>query len=369
MLFVFFYKLSITLKITLSKQCLGSIMAKFETIIEGKAKVSVPVADIVSKDLPVFYNPVMEFNRNTSVWVLNSLERKDLQACLPLAGSGIRAIRLLKETECIKNILINDYSKEAIKLIKKNLKSNKIPKTKATISCNDANMAMLESKGFDFIEIDPFGSPNKFLNSAVERIARDGILGVTATDTGALSGSYPDACKRKYWAAPLRDANMHETGLRILIRKVQLIGVQFEKALTPIYSYSKDHYMKVYFLCKKSKTGCDKLLEQHGMIGLAGPLWLGDLWDAKIAKNVYEQSKDPFAKLIADESSVPATSFYDIHDHVKKLKTGYVPKTEEIIKKIKKAGYKVAHTHFSLLGLRTNMPEKEFDKILKNIKV
>ena len=97
----------------------------------------------------------------------------------------------------------------------------------------DANMFILESSGFDYIDIDPFGSPNFLLDSSVKRISRGGILAVTATDTSALAGSYPDACRRKYWAEPLRSEMMHEAGLRILIRKGQLIGAQFEKALTP----------------------------------------------------------------------------------------------------------------------------------------
>ena len=44
-------------------------------------------------------------------------------------------------------------------------------------------LAILHSKGFDYIDLDPFGSPNIFLDSAVKRLGRNGILAVTATDT------------------------------------------------------------------------------------------------------------------------------------------------------------------------------------------
>ena len=67
---------------------------------------------------------------------------------------------------------------------------------------------------------------------------------------------------------------MHETGLRILIRKVQLIGMQYEKALFPIFSYLKDHYFRVFFRCIKGKKICDEIAEKHGMLNDAGPLWL-----------------------------------------------------------------------------------------------
>ena len=87
------------------------------------------------------------------------------------------------------------------------------------------------------------------LDSAIKRISRNGILAVTNTDTAALTGTYPKACIRKYWSMPKRDYMMHETGLRILIRKVQLVGMQYEKALYPIFSYFKDHYFRIFFQC------------------------------------------------------------------------------------------------------------------------
>ena len=56
---------------------------------------------------------------------------------------------------------------------------------------------------------------------------------------------------------------MHETGIRILIRKVQLIGAQFEKALTPIFSFYADHYYRVFFKCEKGKKKADEIVKQH----------------------------------------------------------------------------------------------------------
>ena len=72
----------------------------FETIKEGKAVLKVPKLDKgkdVSKKLPVFYNPVMKFNRDVSIFLLNAIDRKDIQIALPLAGTGVRGIRLMKE--------------------------------------------------------------------------------------------------------------------------------------------------------------------------------------------------------------------------------------------------------------------------------
>jgi len=53
---------------------------------------------------------------------------------------------------------------------------------------------------------------------------KEGFLAVTATDTSALTGTYPKATKRKYWADSYRTEFLHEQAIRILIRKVQMIG-------------------------------------------------------------------------------------------------------------------------------------------------
>ena len=233
-------------------------------IFEQSTKLEISEKSKISKELEVFYNPVMKLNRDVSVLLLNSVPDKNMQIALPLAGSGIRGIRFLKELKKnkIKNISFNDYS--SLAHIKKNLELNKLAKDKRIkLFDKDANLFMLESFGFDYIDIDPFGTPNPFLDNSLVRLSRGGILAVTATDTSALSGSHPTACLRKYWAKPMRNELMHEVGIRILIRKVQLIGAQNDKALTPIFSFSKDHYFRLFFRCEKGKQKLEKLFKEH----------------------------------------------------------------------------------------------------------
>ncbi|MBD3355510.1 methyltransferase [Candidatus Woesearchaeota archaeon] len=336
----------------------------YKVIEEGKAKLKVPKESKISKELPVFYNPVMEFNRTSSVLLLKSIENNKMILGLPLGGSGVRAARFLKELpkSKIKELWINDINKEAVKIIKNNLKLNKV---KAHVVNNDANMFILESKGFDYIDIDPFGSPNVFLDSAVKRLGRDGILAVTATDTGCLAGSFVNACKRKYWAVPQKNETMHENGLRILIRKVQLIGADHDKALTPIYSYFKDHYYRIFFRCKKGKKKVDKIIKKHGMFNDAGPLWLGQLWDKKVAARVAKLGNDKFLDIINRESKIPAVGFYNIPKLVKRYRLNFL-KQDEIIKRIRKKGYKAEITHFAPNSLRSNIEEEKLIKMMKS---
>ena len=305
----------------------------------------------------------MKFNRDMSILVMKAIDNKKMMIGLPLAGSGVRSVRILKELpkSKIKEIWINDYDKEALKVIKQNLKLNK---TSAKVFNMDANKFILESSGFDYIDIDPFGSPNFLLNNAIVRISRGGILAVTATDTGCLAGSFPKACKRKYWAVPKRDHNMHETGLRILIRKVQLIGAEHDKALIPVFSYFKDHYFRIFFKCEKGKEKADAVIKQHGMFNEAGPLWLGALQDTKLIGKMLKIQDDKFLRTIYSESKVNIVGFHGFHALCKKYKFS-TRAFNEVVKEIKKKKYKVSPTHFKDNSIRSDISEKELVKILR----
>ena len=376
-------------------------------IQEGKAGIKAYTAETVSKDMPVFYNPVMKLNRDITILLLNSIEKKNMQIALPLAATGIRGVRFLLELNKykIKNISFNDNNKEALKLIKFNLKLNKIKLGNKIKTLNlDANNFLLGSKGFDYIDIDPFGSPNFLLDSAVKRLGRDGILAVTATDTGALCGSYKNACLRKYSGKPLRNEFCHEIGLRILISKVQLIGAQYDKALTPILSYSKEHYFRVFFKCIKGKKKVDELMKNIGYIlhckkclfrkntnsifndekcplcksklDYAGKLWLGQLWDKKLINNMCKNIKNledkelvKLLEIIKKESKISSVGFYDLAKVVKHNKLRNVPKKDLLINEIKKAGFKAAQTHIRPNSIRSDITIKELVNIIKSVSI
>jgi len=364
---------------------------EYTRIREGKAKLLIPEAEKLTKktaEMPVFYNPVMKLNRDISVLLLNSINKKQMQIALPLAGSGIRGIRFLLELkkDKLKSIYFNDLNRTALKITEKCLKINNIrwDPLKIVIENRDANDFLLESKGFDYIDIDPFGSPNPFLDSAVKRLARGGILAVTATDTAALCGSSPKACMRKYFAKPMRNELMHELGLRILIRKVQLIGAQYEKALIPVFCYAKDHYMRAFFSASKSKSEVDNMLKQHmfflfdnntqefriseknceNHFDFAGPLFAGFLWDKKLVekmlKNAKERETKDYLSKIKEEMAVERVGFYDIPGICKRNKIKEQPKKEYLLKKLKGA-----ETIFSDKGIKTDKSIKDVLKALR----
>jgi tRNA (guanine26-N2/guanine27-N2)-dimethyltransferase len=333
-------------------------------IKEGKVKLDVQTPKTVSKKMDVFFNPIMKFNRDMTILLVDSYfdHESRIDVCLPLAGSGVRGIRMIKESKVnISSLALNDHSKDAIKIIKKNIRLNEIDKNNYAVTNKDACLLLIESTGFDYIDIDPFGSPNVFLECAIKRVKNNGILAVTATDTAPLCGTYVNTCRRKYWAEPHHGYQMHETGLRILIRKVQLVGGQADKALIPIFSYSKDHYFRIFFKVLRGKSKVDELIKKHKMMLRSGPMWLGELFDKRLVALMKQNNQDKTNEKILDtiykESRYNLPGFIHINKFAKKFKLKRVPKKEYLMNLIKEKGYKVTPTHFSDLGIKTNMKE------------
>ncbi len=362
-------------------------------IKEGKAIIQPANETAISRKMEVFYNPAMKLNRDLTMDLLNSVANKSMQIADPLAGSGIRAIRMLLELRKgkIKSIDANDHSQSAVAAMKKNLKLNKIKSSKIKTHCKDANIFILESSGFDYIDIDPFGSPARFLDAACQRIARNGILAVTATDTAALAGTSPSACARKYWSTPLRNDFMHETGLRILIRRVQLAGMQYEKAMIPIFSYHDQHYLRAFFRAEKGREKASAIYKKHGCISycpkclntvtgtiakcnackgkaqIAGPLWLGKTSDAKLLGKMGKKSIHAgLLETIRKEAKIDSGWFYNINTACKKYRIKRPAPIDSVIRDLRRKGYMAERTHFDWAAVKTDANPEEISRAAKS---
>ncbi|USN45330.1 MAG: hypothetical protein H6502_04720 [Candidatus Woesearchaeota archaeon] len=321
--------------------------------------------ETVRRNDPVFYNPRMQFNRDVSVAVVNAYFSSPFTVGLPLAGSGVRGLRMAKECARVEHISMNDHNPVFVTSVKQSIKENKFALKQFSLSSVDANEFLLASKGFDYVDIDPFGSPNQFLGAALSRTRRGGIVAVTATDTSALCGTYRDACKRKYWANPLHDEEMHEIGLRILVRKVQLLGAQFDKALTPVLSYTLDHYMRGFFRFETGKKKVDAILEQHQLYEKNGkqygPIWTGPLKDAAlIAKIDHPRTEFQFLK-----NELDVVGYYDTHTLASELKTGEPIKIDVLLAALKNKGFLASRTHFCLSAIKTTASRTVVEKIIR----
>ncbi|WP_297979598.1 tRNA (guanine(10)-N(2))-dimethyltransferase [uncultured Methanobrevibacter sp.] len=376
---------------------------ELKIIEEGNVQIKFPDFDKVSSDAPVFYNPRMEFNRDTSILALQAYQKevdREINICDLFGGSGIRGIRYKKEIDGVDEVNINDISELANEFTRINAELNDVD---VTIDQKEANIELRSNMGkFDVIDIDPFGTPSPFVDSAGYNFKRDALLCLTATDTSCLSGTYPEPCIRKYNAKPYKSEYYHENGIRILIGFAALTLAKYQKYIEVKLSHSSEHYMRTYMKVKKGSKATDESLKNIGYIshcknclyrttsnGLAtaipetcpecgeklvhaGPMWLGPIQDREFIEEMIEiadtkdlNTKNKVLKMLNSckiEADAPA-SFYDIHKICRNLKIS-APKLDLVFDKLKEEGFIAVKTHFSPLGIKTDAKSKEIKEIV-----
>eukprot|EP01018_Ginkgo_biloba_P003229 Gb_38019 [translate_table: standard] len=151
-------------------------------------------------------------------------EQKPLRVLEALAASGLRALRYVREVEGVGSVVAVDNDKVAVEACKRNIKLNgSVAASKVEPQLADARVYMLtHEKEFDVVDLDPYGSPSVFLDSAVQSVADGGILMCTATDMAVLCGNNGEVCYSKYGAYPTRAKYCHEMALRILLACIEV---------------------------------------------------------------------------------------------------------------------------------------------------
>lgn len=364
-------------------------------IEEGKSKLIVREG--------VFYNKNAKLSRDIGVVFLSVIAEimgRKLKVCEPLSATGARGIRYALETQAVERIVLNDKQKIAYENILENVKLNNLENI-AIVENKDANLLLEENaakgKRFDFIDLDPFGSPVFFIQPAVRSLAHKGYLALAATDTAALNGVAKEACLRKYLAKPLKNEFMNETGMRILIAACIRIAAFNEVALEPVFCHATMHYMRAYFRMYVSISKLKNLLSKIGYLAycpnclwrgsffeleeiilncphcnhktsIAGPLWLGEIYDEEITRRMLNKSTPEVLKLISlIRSEINKPPFYCRLDSLSsKLKVNE-PKVVEFIEKLREIGYEASRTHFSSKGIKTNAPHKEILNLMKSL--
>lgn len=103
-----------------------------------------------------------------------------------------------------------------------------------------------KSDQFDVIDLDPYGCPSIFLDSAVQAVKDGGLLLVTATDMAVLAGNSPETCYVKYGAISLKIKCCHEMAVRILLQSIESHANRYGRYIVPLLSISADFYIRVF---------------------------------------------------------------------------------------------------------------------------
>ena len=390
-----------------------------ETIREGKARVVVPnlkaygvcPQDYAPSKAPVFFNPVMEFNRDVTVLAFQAYQRmvnREITICEPLTATGIRGIRFATEIQGVKKVVSSDINLHSAKLAAHNIALNDL-QDRISVKHKDANRLMIEHNApktrFDVIDIDPFGTPVPHLDAAVQALRNNGLLSTTATDMAPLCGVHAKACLRKYGGRPLRTEYCQELAIRLLAGQVATTAARHDIGTRVLFSHCSDHYIRVYsqivygcqkaddsiknmgyvlhcFNCLHRETATKpfpdtaaKCPECGTKMDYAGPLWIGKIFDTSFidlmvnenAHTAFRNSNKITKLLTLTKGEVDMPPTYYVLDRLSGKFGLPAPSMAAFFGALIEGGFAAVATHFNPRGVRTNASASTMQQILRKV--
>ena len=366
-------------------------------------------------NMPVFYNPRMQVNRDLSVLFLSAYMEKGTleEMCEPLAGCGVRTLRYLNECPSDFHALISDVNPYAVEMIRKNVERLGF-QSRAIVKRGDAKVLLLtesRDRRFDFVDVDPFGTPAPYMTAAVQSLnPRRALLALTATDMPVLCGAQPRIAVRKYGGISIRAPFSHELAVRLLIGRAFNIAAMNDCAVTPLAALSTDHYVRTWLevrsSCADSNVQTRKIgfvvycqgcmateilplgsaairaeLEHQkddcsGRLFLAGPLWIGELYNPSLletAQRILSESQSMYHRRVPrlletmrlecnliDHIYVDLHALCDLHG----LES---PSIERLMDGLRESGYEVSRTHFRPTAIRTTAPVRQLVEMIRQL--
>jgi tRNA (guanine26-N2/guanine27-N2)-dimethyltransferase len=328
--------------------------------------------------------------------------------CEPFTSSGIRGLRFATEIRGVKSVLISDINERAYNLAKHNVHLNGLTDC-VTVQHKDANCLLschsAPHKRFDVVDVDPFGSPVHYLDSAIRALRNNGLLAVTATDMAPLCGVHAKACIRKYGGKPLRTEYCQELAVRLLAGCVATVAAKHDIGIRLLFSYCSDHYVRVYaeigygakkadesvknlgyvlhcFNCLHRETArdpfanCLKNCPECGhKMDYAGPLWVGKVFDKRFCELIAKENTQialrnsgRIGKLLSvSTAEADASITYYVVDKISNRLGLPVPSVEALLRMLCANGFQAFSTHFNSRGIRTNAPALTMQQFLQKL--
>jgi len=386
-------------------------------IKEGAAFLLVPRLELATgapfdraiSKAPVFYNPRMRLNRDVAVLALGAYQSRHsrpLSICEPMCGTGVRGIRLAMEVANVTEVVMGDLNPMAVRLAEENVAINRVS-DRVRIRLIEANLLLSLHdrpwRRFDYIDLDPYGSPAPYLDSTIRACGNGGMIALTATDMAPLCGVNPRACLRKYGGLPLRTKYSHELALRLVAGAVVKVAALHEVAAKPIFCYAVDHYVRLYVLLLRGARIADHYLENMGYflhcrkcsnrmsassrevrplvvcdvcgsrMEVGGPMWLGELSERGFCEEMIFLANGSFLssdrrlmnliRLVSDEVGFKP-GFYNIDALCSKLRIASLS-THDVLSALEEAGFDAVRTHFDERGVKTDASIVELENVLK----
>lgn len=379
------------------------------TYKEGKMEILAPKPFNSPKKAPAFFNPHMSFNRDLSVLVLKAYRNTfsdTIRICDAMTGVGIRGIRYASEIDGVYNILLNDLNPLALQFAEYNTSTNKVDQL-ITLSQDETNRMLAlnsyPSNRFDIVDLDPFGTPVQYFDSAILATKIGGIIAATATDMPVLCGLYPNVANRNYGVSVYPTPYAHEVALRILIYAIIRAAALHSIAVSPLFCFYADHYIRIHLALSAKKGDILQSFNQLGRVlhcpqcmhrtiittlyelyrfcpicnsklQIIGPLWLGHLFEKKFCQKmsielsstslINKRRVIKMLDLAIEESNAPPF-FYSLNILCDRLNIPQ-PKCSSIIEKLLEQGFSATRSHIHGNGVKTNAPLNAIETILKS---
>jgi tRNA (guanine26-N2/guanine27-N2)-dimethyltransferase len=355
--------------------------------VEGSTRILIPEQDEESAfppgTAPVFYNSRMAINRDGTVLLLSVIKPSDYLDAM--GATGIRGLRVANE--CGIPTTINDRNPRAFDMILENARA--LGLCDVLVSREDANV-LLSGNRFDAVDIDPFGTPAPFIDSAIRGSRR--FLFITATDTAPLCGAHKKAGIRRYFSNPLNTEYHAEVGLRTLLGFAVRETVKYDMGVVPLFCFSHEHFARLHLRLIRGARAADRSIAETGYImqcpecpyrktvqGLipgehrceycgavlipVGPLWIGGLQSPEILDAMLENlpsfslacpgELEGIITMCRDELPVPG--FYDYHQLAKREHCSPIP-LEALLASLHAEGYPATRCHYLGTGIKTTAP-------------
>ena len=356
-----------------------------------------------------FHNPAMADCRTRSVLLMDYMlddewfNKPKIHTIDALCATGSRINRWLTELpkEKAERLLITgaDLDEEALEYAQQNCPGVEFR--------NEDSRQVLLSSGWQWVDIDPFGSPVPFLDSAMQSSARRAVMEITATDTAALTGSSARACLRRYGAKIRTDQMAHDSALRLLMATVARTAATHDRCIIPLLSSWDSHHIRVSVKVHRSiqaanaleeqlgwrvamptseelQASCEAGLHPQGSEGsqpfcllpyshpvrrndrrISGPLWTGPLFDQDVLESMTVERATELCGEDAEvavrhwvgEAELARVPTLIITDMLPKFceVTG-PPKMADLVAGLKDAGYKAAVARWGAPAIRTDAP-------------
>jgi tRNA (guanine26-N2/guanine27-N2)-dimethyltransferase len=333
----------------------------------------------------VFYNAAMQLDRDLNVAVLRALGpsgRGPRRGWDMLAATGVRGLRLVEETDEFGAFAFSEENPAAFQALERNLHESGAGGLEAHLEDSRRSVA---KRDFDYVDLDPFGTPVPFLDAALRALAPEGVLAVTATDMPVLTGVARGICEQRYGARPIHGPQGPEGGLRILVAHVMREASRRSINLAPILAYLHDHYVRVYLrsLSPDNVRGItDRLGDPNSLgegvpvlagVGPFGPMWLGPLFDPSLVGRleVPRSAERPaeLEKLLGrfkEESTADRPFYYEPNALASELHHYEPPSHSLLLAGLTELGYAAARSHVRPSAFRTTAPRSAVYSIATN---